>query len=174
MARRSRPVVAALLAGALAAGSTGVASADFDECVAQLRDVPLETLELPSGFAWNSLTWAKYGAARWEGSIIDREDSGVALDVVLTCSYDAAADMARSGEIASFLGWETRLDVTLIGDESLALRDDNPENTFFGGVMSIEWRNGAIIGVVSDRRGADDQDVGMLEQLAQDVDARLP
>ena len=82
--------------------------------------------------------------------------------------------MARSGEIASFLGWETRLDVTLIGDESLALRDDNPDNTFFGGVMSIEWRNGAIIGVVSDRRGADDQDFGMLEQLAQDVDARLP
>ena len=166
--------MAALLAGVLAAGSAGVASANVDECVAQLRDVPLETLELPSGFAWNSLTWAKYGVARWEGSIVDREESGVALDVILTCSYDAAADMARSGEIASFLGWETRLDVTLIGDESLALRDDDPDNTFFGGLMSIEWRDGAIIGVVNDRRGADYQDFGMLEQLAQDVDALLP
>jgi hypothetical protein len=180
MGRRSMPgfrlVVATLLLGSLSVAGSGAANAQEDVCLAQLRDVPLETLELPSGYRWESLEWADV-ITRWYGSVemesADESDGVGGSTVALWCSSDAAADMARQRVIRSFLGEETRIGVAMIGDESVAFRVDDSD-TYNEGNVTIEWRHGSIIGSVEDWREPEAQDFGMLEQLAKDIDALLP
>jgi hypothetical protein len=157
----------ALLVGATVAGGVGSASAHDEECLAQLREVPLESLELSPADSWESLEWWDHGG--WWFAIVRteaRRSSFRLAALQLWCSPDASANLIRAQELRDALGGTTTLEVVLIGDESVAYRED--EN---GGV-TIGWRHGNIAGSVSDLTV--EQDLGKLEQLALDVDAMLP
>ena len=171
MTRRSRPM-ALLLTGALVAGSAGIASAHQDECIAQLRDVPLETLPAPSGFTWESFSWNGPSGVL-DGMLYDSPPFG-AVFVRLACSADPIADARRRHELMESLGVTmTRLAAAPVGDELLAYRIGYPDGLSDGDVY-IEWVHGNISAEVRDMRSFESQDFGMLEQLAQDIEALLP
>jgi hypothetical protein len=166
MARRS------LLAGALSlsllVGTAGVAAAHDDGCIAQLRDLPLETVQVP-GQTWEEIAWLPvsmnvelYG---WLGFKKDPY-----FFAALTCSVDAAADMARRTELRKSFGSAVELEMeTTIGDESTALLTRTKRRD--PGEMDITWRHGNVLGTASADAAFD---FSMLQHFAEDIDALLP
>lgn len=160
----TRPMVIVLLAGALIAGGSGATTGHDAACIDQLREVPLEILELPDGYTWGYLEWTDVFGT-WN-SLVEPRGRGY-LAIRIHCSSDAAATMTRDQELRDFDGSYETLDVVAIGDESAAYRRDD-------GSVEITWRTGDFLGTIIGQRNSKERDFAVQEQLAQDADALLP
>jgi len=155
----SKSVIAVAVAAGLSLTSAGIASAHDDACELRLRDVPLETAELPPGWDWDFFTLEDHGAPAFEASI---DAGGFAVSVELTCVSDAEGMFERIEQLRLVAG-NDKIGVIQIGDEALAARE-------FSDFPTIRWRHDDIVGKVSACEGID---YGDLEVFAQRIDELL-
>jgi hypothetical protein len=152
--------VATLVAvGTMLVGTT-VASAHETACEIRLREAPVETAELPEGWAWDFFTLERHGAPSFEASI---DAGGYAVNLELSCVSDPEGMFDRLEELRVVAG-NDKIGVVEIGDEALAARE-------FHDFPTIRWRHEDIVGQL---RSSDGVDYGDLEVFAQRVDALLP
>ena len=164
-------LAALLVAGALASAG-GIAAAQEPECARAMWAVPIETVELPDGWTWSSLTAQMDGG--WSGSIEQgRPDAEVTSDLEdktddiyfdLECNPDPQAFLDARSRVRSV--WPDRygdVDAVDVGDQSVAFEYANG--------IGLDWAHGTIYGTVY---GADSADPAAVEDLALALDALLP
>ncbi len=167
---------ALLVAGAL--GSAGgiaaaqEATAQEPECARAMWAMPIETVELPDGWAWSSLTAQMDGG--WSGSIekglpdsegtSDFEDKTDDIYFDLECNPDPQAFMEARSRVRSV--WPDRygdVEAVEVGDQSVAFEYANG--------IGLDWAHGMVYGTVY---GADSAGAAAIEDLALALDAVLP
>ena len=173
MRRRSGQAVlaASLVAGALAS-TGGIAVAQESECASAMWAVPVETVALPDGWTWSSLTAQMDGG--WSGSIekgpADADVTSGLEDMTddiyfdLECNPDPQAFMDARSRARSV--WPDRygeVDTVEVGDQSIAFEYANG--------IGLDWAHGMVYGTVY---GADSADPSAIEDLALALDALLP
>jgi hypothetical protein len=127
--------------------------------------VPLESLELPAGWVWGSLSYGSLvGLPGWMGGLRPSDaDTYGNIGLSLACSPVAAEVIQRNVQIHTELLGNDRVGVVVIGDGAAALRGED------GDEVTLMWSHGEITGMV---RGSS-EDFGALEDLAVAVDALL-
>ena len=155
-----RSVIAVLVVVGMGLTAAGVASAHDDSCELRLRDAPIETVELPDGWAWDFFTLERHGAPSFEASI---DAGGFAVNLELSCVSDPEGLFIRHEELRQVAG-NDKIGVVPIGDESLATRE-------FSDFPTIRWRHEDIVGQL---RAHDRVDYGDMEVFAQRIDELLP
>ena len=140
--------------------TTAVATAHDVACETRLREAPIETAPLPSGWAWDFFTLERNGAPSFQASI---DAGGFAVNLELSCVSDAEGLFHRLEELRG-VAMNDKLAVIEIGDESMATRE-------FSDFPTIRWRHGDIVGLA---RGCDEVDYGDLEDFAVAIDALQP
>ena len=173
MRRRSgQAALAALLVAGALASAGGIAAAQEPECARAMWAVPIETVELPDGWTWSSLTAQMDGG--WSGSIekgsadseatSDIEDMTDDIYFDLECNPDPQAFMDARSRVRSV--WPDRygdVEAVEVGDQSVAFEYANG--------IGLDWAHGMVYGTVY---GADSADLATIEDVALALDAVLP
>ncbi len=163
----------------LAGTSTGVL-AQPEGCGAALRDAPIETVQLPEGWEWETLLLEPQGMPYWFFSIQD--PSAGSASGAISCTDDAAGLFVRRDEVDRAVGVPSRhaipigsgdpeidatvaAEVILIGDASRATHDALWDYT------TLQWRKADFVGEIRASGGLDFADV---EAMALALDALLP
>ena len=157
---RPRSLIAACAIVGVALATAGVASAHEDACELRLREAPIETVELPDGWAWDFFTLERHGAPSFEASI---DAGGFAVNLELSCVSDPQGMFDRLEQLRVVAG-NDKIGVVEIGDEALAARE-------FLDFPTIRWRHDDIVGQLRANEGGD---YGNLEVFAQRLDELLP
>ena len=155
-----RAVVAALVVAGMSLTASGVVSAHDESCELRLREAPIETAELPEGWAWDFFTLERQGAPSFQASI---DAQGFAVNLELSCVSDPEGLFLRLEELRQVAD-NDKIGVVEIGDEALAARE-------FSEFPTIRWRRDDIIGQL---RACDEVDYGDMEIFAQRIDELLP
>lgn len=157
---RSLLAVAMLVATTAMLATTMAVSAHDTDCETRLRGAPIETAELPEGWAWDFFTLERLGAPSFQASI---DAGGFAVNLELACVSDPTGLFVRLEELRDVAN-NDKIGVVPIGDESQASRE-------FSDFPTIRWRHDDIVGLL---RACDEVDYGDMEVFAQAVDALLP
>jgi hypothetical protein len=176
---RSRSLAAIALAVTTSIGMTGTVVAQDPECAVGLWSLPIEAVTPPEGWDWSSLFpttdggwWGGFSTAEPAEEFEATDETYGSLSFSLRCSLDSAAFMAaelRTRERSGYVTSRRDLPVSVpLGDEAWAERTA----TEYGGVTTINWRNGPVLGQVS--AGAEDATWFEIEDLAMTLDALLP
>jgi hypothetical protein len=155
-----RSAIAIFVVMGLSLVTAGPASAHEDACELRLREAPLETVELPDGWAWDFFTLERHGAPSFEASI---DADGFAVNLELSCVSDPEGLFIRLEELRQIAD-NDKIGVVEIGVEALAARE-------FCDFPTIRWRHEDIVGQL---RASDGVDYGDLEVFAQRLDELLP
>ncbi len=164
----------------LLAGTALGAQAQPEECGAALREAPIETVQLPEGWEWETLWLEAQGMPGWFFSIQD--PSAGSASGTISCMDDAATLFARRDEVDSTIGVPSRhaipigsgdpeidarvaTGVVQVGDASRATHDALWDFT------TLQWRNADFVGEIRASGGLDFADV---EAMALALDALLP
>ncbi len=97
----ARTAIAIFAVAGVSLTSVGVVSAHEDACELRLRDAPIETVELPSGWAWDFFTLERHGAPSFEASI---DAGGFAVNLELSCVSDPEGMFDRLEELRLVAG----------------------------------------------------------------------
>lgn len=171
--RSTHAVLASLLVTGTLAATGGVAAAQEADCARALWALPIESVELPEGWTWSSLTVQMDGG--WGGSIeMPKPESDVASDYD-DKTYDIYFDVECNADPQAFIDARTRsreiwpdkyrdIEAVQVGDQSVAF--GYPE----GGTI-LDWANGTVYGTVY---GDDAAESSAVEALALALDALLP
>lgn len=164
---RGRSIMAAAILAitGVLPGAPAVLSQGPDGCEAVLLSLPIETLQVPDGWAWTALRPA------WSGTLAAVTASGdgsATIDLVLACDPDAAATFARAAEVRAALGLEEVLAAAPVGEESVAVRTIDGEGATR---VRIDWHDGPIVASVSAADGP--ETLTDLSAVALAVDALL-
>jgi hypothetical protein len=155
-----KAIVAVLVVVGVGLTSASVVTAHETACELRLREAPIETVELPDGWAWDFFTLERHGAPSFEASI---DANGFAVNVELSCVSDPEGLFVRLEELRQVAD-NDKLGVIEIGDESQATRE-------FSDFPTIRWRHEDIVGQL---RAFDDVDYGDMEVFAQRIEELLP
>lgn len=170
--RSSHALLAALLAsGALISAGNTVVAQEAD-CARAMWAIPIETVELPEGWTWSSLTVQMDGG--WSGSIEKRKPDSEITSEFGDDSYDIYFDVECNADPQAFLdarsrsreAWPDRysdIDGLEVGDESMAFE--------YADGVALDWAHGAVYGIVY---GHDAADQSAVEEFALALDALLP
>jgi hypothetical protein len=176
MRSRLRPM---LLAGlftsiAFAAGAGPVSAQDTVDCARAAWAMPVETLEVPEGWAWNGVTPMSSGGVY--GSLTETQVEVGATDTVpvvsfrVTCVPDAMAylDSVQRLQESGLDAENSVVSVAPIGDRVVAWRTEAE----YAGRMTIEWAHGGdlLTSVTADA----EVDWTTVEDFARSLDAMLP
>ncbi len=162
----------------LAGTATGVL-AQPEGCGTALRQAPIETVQLPGGWEWESLWLESQGMPFWFFSIQD--PSAGSASGTISCTDDAAGLFSRRDEVDRMVGAPSRhaipigsgdpevdaavaTEVVLIGDASRATHDALWDYT------TLQWRHADFLGEIRAAGGLDFADV---EDFALALDALL-
>lgn len=156
----SRSAIAVFVAVGMSLTTVLVVSAHEDACELRLREAPIETVELPDGWAWDFFTLERHGAPSFEASI---DAGGFAVNLELSCVSDPEGLFVRLEELR-LVADNDKIGVVEVGDEALAARE-------FLDFPTIRWRHDDIVGQL---RANDGVDYGDLELFAERVDELLP
>jgi hypothetical protein len=173
MRRRLRHTLLAVVVLGALASTGGAATAQDADCARALWAVPIETLELPEGWTWSSLTALPDGG--WSGSIeTPKPDSEVAsgfddatddIYFAVECTPDPGAFIeARSRARDMWPDAYRDISTIEVGDSSLALQSSD-------GSTGLDWANGTVYGTI---HANDDADWSAVEDFALALDALLP
>lgn len=165
------PVAALLVSGTLASAG-GVAAAQETDCARALWAAPIETVEMPEGWTWSSLTVQMDGG--WSGSIgkpraasesasdFDDKTDDIYFDV--ECNADPQAFMeARSRARAAWPERYSDIDAIEVGDLSMAFGYEDG--------IAVDWAHGTVYGIVY---GDDAVDPTEVRDFALALDRLLP
>ena len=171
--RSTHAVLASLIVTGTLAATGGVAAAQEADCARALWAVPIESVELPEGWTWSSLTVRMDGG--WGGSIeMPKPDSEIASEYD-DKTYDLYFDVECIADPGAFMDARRRareiglveyrdIEAVQVGDLSVAF--GYPE-----GGMVLDWANGTVYGTVY---GDDDAESSAVEEFALALDALLP
>lgn len=151
-----------------------------DTCEHALRETPIETARLPSGWQWDALLLESSGMPGW--ALLTQDPTSGSAWAQIYCSEDAARLFARRDAVDRAVGVPSRhaipigsgdpeidgtiaTEVVPIGDESRATHDA------VGDFTTLQWRSGDIVGEIRASGGLDFADV---EEFAVVLDALLP
>ncbi len=174
-----RGLLAVTMAMVTSIGVAGTALAQDSECAVGLWSLPVEDVVPPDGWSWSSLFpttdggwWGGFSTVDPAEEVEASDETLGSLSFSLRCSIDSAAFMAAEKRTREQNGYVTsRRDLPVgvpLGEESWAERTV----TEYGGVTTINWRNGQVLGQVS--AGAEDATWFQIEDLAMTLDALLP
>jgi hypothetical protein len=170
--RSSHALLAVLLVSGTLATAGDMATAQEADCARALWAVPIETVEMPDGWVWSSLTVQMDGG--WSGSIgKPKADSQIASDFDdktddiyfdVECNADPQAFMeARSRARAAWPDRYSDIDAIEVGDLSMAFG--------YADGIAVDWAHGAVYGIVY---GDDAVDPTAVRDFAQALDGLLP
>ena len=176
MRSRLRPMLLAGLftSAAFAGGAGPVTAQDTVECARAVWAMPVETLEVPQGWAWNGVTPLSSGGVY--GSLTESQVEVVATDTVpvvsfrVTCVPDANAylDSVERMQESGLNAENSLVSVAPIGDRVVAWRTEAE----YASRVTIEWAHGAdvLASVMADA----EVDWTTVEDFARSLDAMLP
>jgi hypothetical protein len=168
-----------LLAGlftsvAFAGGAGPVTAQDTVDCARAVWALPVETLEVPEGWAWNGVTPLSSGGLY--GSLTETRVAVGATDTVpvvsfrVTCVPDATAylDSVQRLQESGLDAENSLVSVAPIGDRVVARRTEAE----YASRVTIEWAHGAdvLTSVMADA----EVDGMAVEDFARSLDAMLP
>lgn len=165
-----RRVLAGLIALLAAVGPTPVAALDPADCPSRLVDVPIETVAIPDGYSWASLTPPLRGD--WWAATITR-DAGTAqfnptMYVTVACGTDPVHLLSRLGAIEDAMDVSDKIAVIEIGDATVARREHDEPGGLAASV-EIYFARGPFLVEVSSW----EINQGDMEAVAQAIDAVL-
>lgn len=162
-------VLATLLAGSMALSGSSVALAQDPACLQPVYAIPIESVDLPDGWTWDSLLPTEFG---WRGS--HHSPTTEYLSFSIQCMADAAGFLAAKSRTFAIDEPEARISsVVPVGDEVLAYSyewEGYDAETMYKSNY-ITWRNDSVVAQVY---GDEDADWSELEDLALAIDALLP